>query len=113
MHGYDYEKENSTVLLYKRIKKFISKTTDETIIKPKNVIITYQLQNFDKDALTKDEKIVEQKENVCIVEGAFYNEFYARQRVLSFGSKCTVLSPIDFRNSVIEKLKEMKEVYNG
>ena len=113
LYGYDYEKQNSTVLMYKRIKNIISKTEDEKRIETKNLVITYQLQDFDKDLLLEDEKIIQEGKEKFIVEGSFYNDFYAIQRILSLGSKCTIISPNDFKISVINKLKEMKEVYNG
>ena len=113
LYGYDIEKEYSTILLYKRIKKIISKTDDKTIIKPKNFLIKYKLKNIVQEILSKDEKIIQQDNNTIIVEGTFYNDFLATQKILSYGLKCTVLEPIEFKNSIIEKLKEMKEVYNG
>lgn len=113
LYGYDFEKEDSTVLMYKRIKKIISKTDDEKVIKPKNFLAKYELQNIDKNELLEDENVVQQNEKTYIIEGAFYNEFYATQRVLSFGSRCVVLEPLEFRDFVIDKLKAMKEVYNG
>ena len=113
LYGYDFEKQDSTVLMYKRIKKVISKTDDEKVIKPKNFLAKYELRNVDKNELLEDENVVQQDGEICIVEGAFYNEFYATQRVLSFGSRCVVLEPFEFRVFVIEKLRAMKEVYNG
>ena len=32
-----------------------------------------------------------------IIEGSYHNEFLATQRVLSFGSNCTVVEPEDFK----------------
>lgn len=113
LHGYDFEKKESTVLLYKRIKKIISKEFDDEILKQKNITITYQLKNVDEKVFWDNEKIVEKKEKNYIVQGSFYNEFLATQRILSFGAKCVVISPLEFRDSIINKLKEMKEVYNG
>ena len=52
-------------------------------------------------------------ENGFIVEGKYYNEFLAAQRILSFGSACTVLEPQDFREKIIQKLKSMRNNYNG
>ena len=113
LYGFDYEIQKTTVLLYKRIKKLISKKYDDNKIKPKNVLVTYQLQNIDTDLLSEDEKIIEQKDDKYIVEASFYNNFFAVQKVLSYGPKCIVLSPNEIKTLVINKLKEMREVYNG
>ena len=112
LYGYDFEKEKSTVLMYKRIKNIISKTVDERKLVSHSFDITYQLKNFETESLSEEENIIEQKDGICLIKGKFYNKFYAMQKVLYYGSKCTVISPAEFREAVISKLKEMKEVYN-
>ena len=46
-------------------------------------------------------------------EGEYHNDFVAVQRMLSFGSNCTVLEPQAIREKIIEKLKNMRKNYNG
>lgn len=112
LYAFDTEINCSTVLLYKRIKKFISKKFDEKKLQTKRICVTYKLQNFDKDLLLDNEKILEEKNSTIIVEGSFYNNFFATQRILSFGPKCIVISPLEIKEAIINKLKLMKEVYN-
>ncbi len=113
LYGFDTERQFSTVLLYKRIKKIISKKQDEKFIQPRNIEIIYKLRNFDKNLLLDNEKIIEEKNDNIMIQGTFYNDFLAIQRVLSLGSKCTIISPLEIKDAVISKLKAMKEVYNG
>ena len=113
LYGFDTERQYSTVLLYKRIKKIISKKQDEKFIQPRNIEIIYKLRNFDKNLLLDNEKIIEEENDSIMIQGTFYNDFLAIQRVLSLGSKCTIISPLEIKDAVISKLKAMKEVYNG
>ena len=57
--------------------------------------------------------MLESAEGGWIVEGRYYNEFFAVQRILSFGASCTVLEPSELREEVIRKLKSMRNVYNA
>ena len=59
----------------------------------------------------KNENIVEYFNEGFIVEGFYHNDFLAMQRVLSFGAKCTVLAPDEFKNKVVNKIKEMRKLY--
>lgn len=112
LYGYDMEKQESRVFNIKRIKKILSRKISYNDIKTNSFEIRYHLKTLGIEALTNDEKIIS-NENGYIVLGSYFNEFYAMQRVLSFGSNCTVLEPIEFRNNVIQKLKEMRNIYEN
>lgn len=111
--GYDCNIEKTTVLLYKRIKTIISRKFEEKLIKTTDVVISFILKDLENETLNENEYLVSSDERGNLIKGVYFNEFFAIQRILSFGPKCIVIEPIEIRNKVIEKLKEMKEVYNG
>ena len=64
--------------------------------------------------ILENENIVESNSDCSsIIEGNYHNEFIAIQRILSFGSACTVLEPKDIKQKVINKLLSMREVYKN
>ena len=71
------------------------------------------MTNFGSEGLDENEKIIEGNiSEGFIIKGQYHNEFLAIQRILSFGSACTVIKPNDFKEKIIESLKKMKEIYN-
>ena len=113
LHGIDVEKGFGTILNLKRIVSICSKKYKEHYFKPQNTKIKFKLKNFSLDILTENERIVEVINNEYIIEGSYFNKFLATQRVLSLGAKCTVLEPIEFRESIVEKLKKMRKIYES
>ena len=113
LYGYDFDKKEASILNVKRIQKILSKVLKGSGIEFKTTCIKFFLKSFGVAEIDDDEKIVETLENGFIVEGKYYNEFLAAQRILSFGSACTVLEPQDFRKKIIQKLKSMRNNYNG
>lgn len=111
LYGYDLKKNKSIVLNFKRIISILSRNIQKNPIEPNQIKIKYILKNTEKDCLETNEEIIENIENGFIVEGFYHNEFLATQRILYFGTKCTVLEPIDFKNTIIAKIKEMRKVY--
>ena len=61
--------------------------------------------------LENNEEIIEALETGFLVEGFYHNDFLATQRILSFGSKCTIVEPEDFKINLINKIKEMRKNY--
>jgi predicted DNA-binding transcriptional regulator YafY len=76
-----------------------------------DTFVRFKLKNYSKLSLEETETIVEVQEDDCIVEGRYFNEFIAIQRILEFGSSCVVLSPDGFKAKIIEKLKKMRAMY--
>jgi hypothetical protein len=78
------------------------------------VVVRFKLTEFGVLGLTDDEKIESgDKSNGFVICGKYHNRFIAVQRILSFGAKCTIIEPEDFKEHIIQVLKKMKEVYNG
>lgn len=111
LYGYDTDKKDSIVLNIKRILRILSKA-DNKSFEPKTTKVRFFLTGFGIETVREDETIIEKKENGCLVEGNYHNEFVAFQRIMSFGSKCTVIEPEDFREMIIQNLKEMRENYD-
>ena len=111
--GYDINKKASVMLNVKRILKRLSGRKTEEEFENKNVTVRFYLSDFGHDTISSDEQIVETLEDGYIIEGSYFNEFIAVQRILSFGDKCIVKEPEDFKIKIIEKLKEIREVYGG
>lgn len=114
LYGFDKSMKESVTLNIKRILKIISSKDSDDNIKSNPVIIKFKLKQFGISGLEDAEKILNgDVENGFIIEGQYHNKFVATQRILSFGSDCTILEPQDFKEHVIELLKKMKEIYNG
>ena len=111
LYGYDLDKESPIVLNLRRIKSIISRKIQKGKIEPKLVKVKFAVKNLKENELEINEEIVGNIEAGCVVEGSYHNDFLAMQRVLSFGARCVVLEPIEFKNSIIEKIREMRKVY--
>ena len=113
LYCFDFAKKESVTLNIKRILSIISRISDGRNIEIKTTNVKFFLKNSSLSDIDDDEVIVEELPDSKVIEGKYYNDFIAMQRILSFGADCTVLEPADFREKVIEKLKSMKGVYNG
>ena len=111
LYGYDLDKKEHTVLNLRGIETIYSHKVTERNIEIKQFEIKFVLRRTNENILDKTEAIIDRTEDGLLVKGIYHNEFLAMQRVLSFGAKCTVLEPLVFRNKIIEKIKEMRKVY--
>ena len=113
LYGYDFDKKRSIVLNIKRIKSIITRYTGLGKIEAEIITVKFLLKNSGKEVLEENEQIIETTDDGIIVEGKYYNDFIAAQRILSFGANCIVYEPEDFKQDIIQKLKSMRRVYNG
>lgn len=112
--GFNKSDKESVMLNIKRILKIISSKDSDDTINKKPLTIKFKLTKFGVSGLNKNEKILSANEaEDFIIEGAYHNEFIATQRILSFGSACTVIEPQDFKEHIIELIKKMRDIYNG
>ena len=111
LYGYDTKKKKSVVLHLRRIVSILSRSFRENNITPDKINVKFMLDVIHPDDLEITEKIIDSTEDGYIVEGIYHNEFLAIQRMLSFGAKCTVLEPVELKNAIIEKLREMRKIY--
>ena len=114
LYGVDKNSNQPIYLNLKRILKIISKekSNEKHTVKP--ITVKFLLNEFGFSGLNDDEKIISgDTENGYVICGEYHNKFIAIQRILSFGSKCTILEPNDFKDEVIQILKRMRDVYNA
>ncbi len=112
LYGYDFEKQDSVTLLFRRIKSIISKRLTDKEFEQKKFVVKFEITEFAENVLNENEKIVKKEGNSCLVEGSYFNEFLAVQRILSLGSQCMVKEPAKTRAAIISKLKEIKRLYD-
>lgn len=111
LYCYDLAKKKPVILNLARIKEILSRKNTENLTEPKTVNVKFILKDFCTETLLDEEVVLEEVNDYIIVEGHYFNEFIATQRILSFGARCTVLEPEAFKNSIIAKLKKMREIY--
>ena len=111
LYGHDIEKNTPIILNLRRLKSIISRRKLDKNIDIKETKIKFILKNLKKDDLEINEDVISETNNGYIIEGVYHNDFVAIQRMLSFGARCIVLEPLDFRNIIIEKIKEMRDTY--
>ncbi len=111
LYGYDLEKEEPIVLLVSRIKSILARKLEKAKFNQTFTKVCFTLTTDDYIELQDDETILSKTENSYKIEGRYHNDFLAMQRILSFGSKCVVTEPVEMKNAVIAKLKEMRAIY--
>lgn len=111
VYCYNHTMKQRSFLNLSRITGIICKMFDKDSPKGLDTFVRFKLKNYSKLSLEETETIVEVQEDDCIVEGRYFNEFIAIQRILEFGSSCVVLSPDGFKAKIIEKLKKMRAMY--
>ncbi len=109
--GFDKISQEAVMLHIKRIKEIISRSEEDSGINITPVSVKFFLKDFGPSGLSNDESILEIKDDGYVIEGNYHNDFIAIQRILSFGPNCTVISPDEFKQNIIEILKKMKEIY--
>ncbi|MBR1776794.1 WYL domain-containing protein [bacterium] len=112
VYAFDINKKEAVTLNVSRILKIIFRKSGEgnDNINPK--IIEFKLKYFGVNGLLDCEKIISENSGGYLIRGEYHNDFVAMQRILSFGSDCTVVSPTDFRDEIIQKLKKIREIYD-
>ena len=114
LYGLDKGSNQPVYLNIKRILKILSTGNCEEKQTTEPTTVRFMLKEFGVMGLTDSEEIESGDESTgFIIRGQYHNRFFATQRILSFGSKCTILEPEDFKQDIIEILKKMREVYNG
>ncbi len=111
LYGFDLDKQESIVLNLRRIKSIFERKLQKGSVDTKLTNIKFVVKNLQREELDTNEEVIDNANGDFIVQGAYHNEFLATQRVLSFGARAIVLEPVEFRNSIIEKIKEMRKTY--
>lgn len=113
LYGFNIDKKAAVTLNIKRIKEILSRSDSSNSFDIEQVVVKFKLKDFGVTGLEECEKVLESVSDGYVVQGTYFNEFIAMQRILSFGSACTVLEPDNFKEKVIKILKEIRSIYNG
>lgn len=108
LYGFDL----IVVLNIKRIGAILARFSGSSKVEIEYTTVKFFLKNFGVTGIEENEVILENRDDGYIIEGRYYNDFLAAQRILSFGANCTVLEPQEFREKIIQKLINMRNVYN-
>lgn len=113
LSGFSNSYKNTARFLVSRIIDIIAVKLTKTIINDTEPqIITCEI--YDKDIeLLKNEKIISDNEDKMIIEIKSNNDFITKQRVLSLGSSCKVISPQSFKDDIVYTLNKIREGYIG
>lgn len=111
LEGVDVNSNKNTVLKVSRIAKIEGVENNETPFVSEHTKVIYSLSNPEHHSIDENQKILKTSKNTALIEAEFKNEFFAMQHVLSLGSDCMVVEPEDFKNKVINKLKELRKIY--
>ncbi len=112
--GFNKTYNKSGYLLVSRIISPISENIQKDFISKPLLKVIYELKNSAKLNFneTEHEKLIETNKEKIIVEYSSDSNFKIIQQVLSYGPNCTVIYPENIKQSVINELKRMYEVYN-
>lgn len=112
--GVDKKSGESVYLNIRRILKIISVNKSDEPYSKEPLAVKFKLKEFGISGLADNEEIISgDMSDGFVICGHYHNKFLATQRVLSFGSNCTIIEPEDFKENVIEVLKKMRDVYSG
>ena len=111
--GVNSEYKNYYSFLVSNIIKIISVNLGGNKLQVPTYTVKYEYFKTDNEVLEllSSEKIIEETDKKIIIEMTSKNKFDITQRVLSLSNKCRVISPEDYKQEIIDCLKQMKEEY--
>lgn len=112
LYGFDLSKKRSVTLNIKRIVGILSNRNNSDNLASAPTVVQFKLKNIDNIELEECENILETQNDAYIIQGRYYNDFIAYQRILSFGANCTVIEPEDFKINIIAKIRSIRSNYN-
>lgn len=110
--GIDTETGKQLTFLASRIKSLEVIKNDKENFESQNCKIVYKLKNSSRVKLPKGHKIHDvSNDDVATIEAEFSSEFFAIQHILSLGADAILMEPLHVREALINKLKEVKKIY--
>lgn len=101
--------QTSRIIEIKEIKKHKSTNLDIN-----EITISYELRSDSKELQLKPyEKILSIDNKKVLIEAKSSNKFMLKQRVLSFGNQCRVISDDKFKQEIILTLQKMRNLYEN
>lgn len=112
LYGFNSEYQNYSSFLVSNILKILSVNLKKPTLDLPILTVVYELDTDCEDfELLKCEKILNETKSKFTIELSSKNKFDMIQRILYFSNKCKVISPSDFREEIINYLRQMKEGY--
>lgn len=111
VYCFNNSNQKRSFLNVSRIKEILCTLFDKNTPVGLDTCVKFKLYSHQDYRLEENETIIEELENHVIIQGRYFNEFIAVQRMLSFGPDCIIEEPSKIKNTVISKLKEMRSVY--
>lgn len=112
IYCYNHSMNKRTFLKFSKLKQVLARTLRGEFTSPNDVIVEFKLKNYEEYNLEDYETITKVEGSTAYVKGSYYNDFIALQRVLSFGADSILISPVELRKELIEKLKGMRAQYD-
>lgn len=112
LYGTSYEYNKYTSYLVSRILEISATEINAQIDAPEEIEVIYRT-NISQDELfiQENEEILSQDEEYTTIKIKNSNKFFITQRILSYGDKCEILEPSEYRAEIINTLKQMQEIY--
>lgn len=110
---YDCKENVYREFLIKNITKSIQTPQKNTKDYPSSVTFKLKGKLAKNYVLKNEEKIIEQDKDYIIVSNTKEDRNILLRRLIRYYDKCEVLYPKEFRNSMIQKLQEIENLYKG
>ncbi len=112
IYCYNHTINKRTFLNFSRLKGILARALRSDKVNTDDVFVEFELKNSQNYVLEETEEVLSQDGETLKVKGAYYTDFIALQRMLSFGPDCVVLSPSNFKEKIVEKLQSMRAQYD-
>lgn len=111
IYCYNHTNKKRSFLNVEKIKQIFSNMFDKNSPKGLDIYVKFKLNSYNEYLLEENEIIEEECEEYAIITGRYFNEFIAIQRMLYFCPDCTIIESDDIKNKVLNKLQEMRMIY--
>lgn len=112
IYCYNHSIKKRTFLNFSRIKKVLFRNLRSNCVDSDDTVVEFTLKNYKNYSLEDYETIINIQGNTATIKGAYYTDFIAIQRMLFFASDCKIISPIELKEELINKLQSMRAQYD-
>ena len=114
LYGYKKNSEENICLRIDKILNIKSISLHKYEVKPKSIKVRYKLAACCPLSceISENESMIERNDEWMVIEAVVTNKFKFFQKILSYGNKCTILSPKEIKEELVSKLKKMNRLYS-